>query len=391
MVPDKMNNSEIIKSNFILINVTSLNYSNYCGDYFVVGGSGSLGIGAFILKNYTNIVPHYNARITLFFMKIDDWNNNEVMVFVDEIKLPTSLIFNSLNDSSIMKLCGNLSKTEAIRPVDLFFPHNSSNLLLKISTNLNFTPDIASWGIYNLSVSIFICYNSCATCQGPNLTDCLSCNSGLFLQNYSEYSVCQPDCFDGYYADFLDNICKLCDKSCLNCNINSTHCLSCPDPNFLYNFQCLNKCPNEMVIYVKDNYIKVCLSSCPNYFYLNQSICEACFYLCKTCNGRENNSCLSCDYPNYLFKGECLTKCPSKTYADNETFICKFCHYSCHECIDQYENNCTLCNNETRKLEIKNVSLNFEKNISKTGGLCKCIHKYYDMMDNEYCLRINIF
>jgi len=203
-----MNNDFITTTQgFTVSGAFTANYASSCSSYYVVGGPSNFGSGSYLQKIYTSLPDHFRARITFLFLKIGNWNNETVILNVDSINIPTSIYFNSSTDSSIMKICGNSSYTEAIRPVDMLIDHNISTLDLKITTNLNnVSPNVASWGIYDLGVSIDMCnLTSCKSCSGPTNFDCLSCNAGKFLQFNPGPSSCESSCPDGFYPDYITN------------------------------------------------------------------------------------------------------------------------------------------------------------------------------------------
>ena len=287
-----------------------------------------------------------------------------------------------------------------------------------------------------ITLKCLSCHDSCKTCSAGDVNSCKSCNSPNYLQSTLSASACLTTCPDGYYPDTISRDCLACDTTCLTCSSSgSTYCLTCKKNSYLKSLpapsSCISTCldgkyldsvssecllcdrscktcaagdANSCIGCNSPNYLQsmfnasACLTTCPdgNYPDTISRNCLLCYNTCLTCSSNGSSACLTCKnniflqnnqepFSYYLFKGECLTKCPSKSYADNQTFTCKFCHYSCHECLDQYENNCTSCNNETRILKSNTLSIYNDKNLS-TVGSCECIHKYYDMVDNEYCL-----
>jgi hypothetical protein len=81
-------------------------------------------------------------------------------------------------------------------------------------------------------------------------------------------------CYDGYYSDYINALCKPCDYSCLTCNL-STSCLTCPT--------------NRQ--FDTNNQYCICTSQ---YYQNNQSLnCLPCHYSCANCT--DYSICTSCN------------------------------------------------------------------------------------------------
>lgn len=341
-----MTNLDITSLGFTINNSFTSNYANDCSPYYIIGGPGTFGSSSSIQKSYNSIPAHFRVRITFFFLKIDNWNNNKLIVTVDGVSIPTNLLFSSNMDSTVRKLCGTTSIPEALRPVDLIFSHNSSNLDLIITTDLTAAASQASWGIYKLSLTFDKCSLYCKTCQSFSSYDCLSCIPGLILQNNSGPSTCQSICPDGFYSDIITNTCSACNLLCSKClGPSSNECITCPTGTLLLfagsTSQCVSKCPNT-------------------HFENSDRVCQLCDSKCKTCFGTYSN-CLTCSLPDYFIDNNCVSICPGNYFGDNSTAtcvkncpkpnfpyavtkICVPCYNDCLECIGFGSNECTLCN-----------------------------------------------
>lgn len=67
-----------------------------------------------------------------------------------------------------------------------------------------------------------------------------------------------------------------------------------------------------------------CVSVCPDGFYGDEDTndCEECHSDCMTCNGPEDDDCLSCEEGRSQENGECVSDhevCPIKTFRSGET------------------------------------------------------------------------
>lgn len=322
------------------------NLANYCGALnYLVGGPGILS-SDLISKTYSSLVPHFRARVSFFFMKIDDWNGESVKVLIDDSSIPTGVSFDSTKDTSVMKICGTQSFTEAIRPVDLVFDHSADTLKLDITSTLTVAASVASWGIFDLSVSIDLCNNAyCASCTGPTTSDCLSCITGLFLQVSPGPSTCETLCPDGFYSDATTNTCLACDGVCVTCfGPLDSNCITCPDGEFLT----INK----------NSY--TCSSCAPGTYPDSSGICYNCDPNCLTCFGGSSNECNTCENNKYFFDYQCFLQCPDGYFGVNDTMTCNTtcpnktfgktgsntcwpCYKDCEKCVGLGEYECTVC------------------------------------------------
>ncbi len=153
--------------------------------------------------------------------------------------------------------------------------------------------------------------------------------SFLLLANNS----CLTNCPVGYYNNISDHICYLCDPSCISCKTLPTYCYEC-DVSLGYswnNYVCYNPCPAGTFV---SN---------------NGSNCTSCSPYCITCQNTSTtcNECtLSGIYKAYLLGTNCLTVCPSQTYANNGSGLvntCQPCHISCNLCTGN-PSPCSVCN-----------------------------------------------
>ena len=324
-----MLDADVDNEGFSVINSYATPYCSTCGSYYVLGGAGSLSSGSKITKTYNDLLNHFRVRISFFFMKIDDWNGENVKLSLNSNSLPIARSFTSSDDTSVMKLCGTAGKTEAVRPIDIAVNQTDTDLVIEISTDLASEPSVASWGIYDFNFSIDKCdLTHCLTCSGPTLSDCLSCNPGFFLQT-SPPSTCESLCPDGFYSDPNTNTCPACKGSCKTCSGPlSTNCISCTGTSLLVvgsSFTCTT-CPDDTWLNIATN------------------MCQSCDPNCKTCSAGNANDCNSCAETKYFINNQCWTKCPSGCYGVNGTMTCE---ESCPDETFAYteSNTCCPCNN----------------------------------------------
>ncbi|CAI2365637.1 unnamed protein product [Moneuplotes crassus] len=178
--------------------------------------------------------------------------------------------------------------------------------------------------------SKFYCHNSCQTCNGPDIDDCLACQPEYFKYQ----TMCKTVCPDGYYGDTSDNSCQPCnsacgkctgptDLDCTECKSNSTHLYS------EYNGQCVDPCPAKL------------------YKNVNSLKCEECHPFCLSCYGPLSTQCTACNTNNrYVLTdpNTCMyLTCPEQYYYDKTSQDCQPCHKNCKECSGPNSEECLSC------------------------------------------------
>lgn len=197
------------------------------------------------------------------------------------------------------------------------------------------------------------CDSSCNKCNGPNPTDCTSCNNGFYLDDTTfTCEACAQDCLtcnncgtdkctSCVEGKILVNGECICDASCLTCDgITARDCTSCPEHKVVVDGECQEcdtscaECSNPTAT--------GCIECTEGYKVAANGTCiSACdFDRCLECN--ENGSqCISCQDPKILFNGDCVSCDPS----------CKTCsgpeNYQCLDCVSPaefHEGKCFVCN-----------------------------------------------
>jgi len=248
----------------------------------------------------------------------------------------------NIPENGICKACSKICKTCESDiynckscPTDLYLVE-SENRMTCISNSDGFYFD-ASKGI------IKKCTQGCKKCINP--TNCTSCdiNSGfLLVQNIN---ACVLKCPDGYWKNFLQNKCMLCNSSCKICLDNTNNCQECA----------------EGYVTLKENK-KKCLKECPSGYKLNsiEKYCEPdCTSPCNTCT--DSNNCIDCIENHYLITtsnniNNCVANCPDGLYNDIVNLKCKSCPINCKTCKNAEK--CLSCKNENFYLEEKNLCVN---------------------------------
>jgi len=304
-----------------------------CAIFKFLGGVGIFGQNSKLQKEFSNLSHHFKIRITFFFIKIDHWDNKNFLVFVDSTNI-FNMTFTDADEGN-NQICGDIQYPEEISPIDLVFLHNNSVLDVEITTNLD--SNLGSWGIFNLTLTAYLCDQSCDLCSSNGPLACLSCPIGYYLET---------------------------DNSCQICNVIACP-LICNSTQVIFNYACVNNCPE-------------------NYFLGKNKTCIECDESCKTCNDASNKNCLSCPNTTFLFEGTCLEECPNNTYKNLEQRACSPCDHTCQSCVGPNQDDCTSCENKTRTF----ANVSFNSMFLCNTGICECITGFYDDSASIYCFGI---
>lgn len=195
------------------------------------------------------------------------------------------------------------------------------------------------------------CHPSCRECNGPNPGDCTVCITDATKTSPTAVvssCACKPGTL------FNGIACSACNINCATCGTNVDVCLTCPAGFILQNSRCVCDVNNKQ--------------------YLDStSKCLACHPRCKSCNGPNNNQCLTCDPGSVLTKAtatavtgvcgcdfgyyfdetqaKCVVKptfsgCNTSSYLFTTTSgaqTCGPCHKTCLECTSDLSTACTSC------------------------------------------------
>lgn len=212
-----------------------------CGNYYILGGYNKCGACGF-QKQISNIIPHYKLRVMARLFKLDSWDNEFAMLKIDGVSQSIPELLFSWSDDFFYygNLCGDQKYPESIYFLDYTMTHLSTTLILIITSNLNGGSSDESFGIRDVTISIYICHYTCSTCNGPLINNCLSCYTGMTIDS-SNMCKCNSA---NYYLVTLANCniapcssCSLCHSSCSTCNgASSSNCLTCATSYFQNSF-----------------------------------------------------------------------------------------------------------------------------------------------------------
>lgn len=220
-------------------------------------------------------------------------------------------------------------------------------------------------GQYQVDNKCYNCLDPCNKCTAPNT--CLTCtvdSSGAQWLFYEQDSYCYKTCPTGTYKKGIE--CLDCSSECETCISSNKTCLSCATGYFLYNTQCIQKCPDYITVQGSNSCIdcdsncKYCSGAIKNctacdsgkvlqnnackpvcdtgYIVLGSDIqCQACIG-CLTCSGTLSN-CISCTGSKYLYLNTCIDACPDGTFPNGQQ--CKQCDSTCVTCVTA--GSCSTC------------------------------------------------
>ena len=190
---------------------------------------------------------------------------------------------------------------------------------------------------------------TCATCDGPANSDCLSC-SGISFQFPTPKGQCVNPCPDGYYGDYAT-------KTCLPCYTSLTSpytCAKCVGP---FNYSCITCSTGQYLFPTSPT--GQCVGTCPPGYYGDNTNyhCLRCYqssagnpYSCLACTGPSSTACISCISGTFLFGSQCIDSCPAGTWPDSATNTCRTCYqnivgpqFSCVTCNGGDPTDCLSC------------------------------------------------
>ena len=234
------------------------------------------------------------------------------------------------------------------------------------------------------------CSSNCATC-GMKSDRCLTCDPSL--KHFVAENQCVTSCPMGTYVNGTE--CMKCPNNLLNCDpMDGTP----PEPDMA--MECSPRCngcywTSTFCIGCAAGFKKAsdgrCVEECPLSTYEvemnNKSVCKSCSKGCLNCITEMDDQCPSEDDPSnpgnpndtpmmearcvrcdkdleyYLFRGECVKKCPHGTFPDPITGWCAKCDCNCGKggCVDRH--TCKACPQ-------KNMM------VDKESGRCVCDTSY---------------
>ena len=337
------------------------------------------------MKNFTNLLPHYQLNLSLSILKIDLWSTTTLQIGV-QVGGPVLVIYKRvfLSTDNQANLCGGPTG-EYLDSFTSVFDHYDPFLVFVWNDN---TLSTQSYGFFNFRLSALFCDLSCLKCTGPNDNQCTECYPNAALNSATSQCSCNAQ----FYTVTNDpcstspcTVCLACNANCNGCTgpLN-TDCIACMYKK--YGNACYASCPSNT--YESSADPSICVNSCnSNEFIQNQVSCQLCDPSCLTCNGPTNADCLTCSSQKFLYQGNCYSTCPiplwgnanyqcvaqcnKRQYGDSSDRTCKNCDPSCDSCFASGANNCYNC-----------LSTAFSMN-----GVCylQCPEPYFAMQNKTCC------
>lgn len=149
-----------------------------------------------------------------------------------------------------------------------------------------------------------------------------------------QHFTCVPSCDESYYA--LNRICySICLWDIVDCHISCKNCV-------IDGIRGCTECFEGTYLWEGQ-----CVSDCPTGTYADSLAgkCNECPLICTACLSATR--CTSCASGYYMITGKetCvnINSCPDGTYPDGELRTCKKCHKNCLTCIGAQASTCTSC------------------------------------------------
>ncbi|KAL4432698.1 hypothetical protein ABPG74_011519 [Tetrahymena malaccensis] len=279
------------------------------------------------LLNYQQY--HYQVEIQLVATNIDTFILTDYVSYYINNQLVKKANYHSTSTTS---LCDDASIGETLVNEDLFLPTTSTTLNFKIQAYL-----VGSTGFTfnNFAIIFNRCHASCSSCNdGSSCSQCIA-NSSL---DATKGNFCY--CSNGYYFTYDWNtssgLCLPCNNFCQTCNGPSiTDCLSCKESFQISNGICVNACQtNQFWDFTQHKCIN-CSECCASCTGPNSNQCSSCqsglmTYNAPVCkfnsDGSTCNSCTS-NVSNSLCGGTQTNNqfCQQNGYVSYNASTCIYC------------------------------------------------------------------
>lgn len=433
-------------------------------------------MGEYFERQFTALPSHNMIIVTLIFFKIDSWDlgdDDSVQFLFDGISLQTWVLPNSVSYQS--NICGNPASPNWYEypniEIMMSVAHTDPSLTMRVVSQLTQNSTDESFGFREVNM-IFVnsptptttfcgysagplpdricpcslsnqykpasggcqsCHSSCATCNGPNSNNCLTCPVDKYLNTLNQCvdcsapcATCQAtaeycvNCQTGWYL-LSDNTClqgcdypliqtspggiDTCSSPCASNQVifPDRSCHSACDPllqeQTIGPFKiCKFPCNTNQVLYYTGN----CLPTCDLPFSMrNYGSYDVCDYICVgneylypngTCktacnqpykpaiNGGKRFCVPYCDSTQYFFPPTlgCKIVCPDHYYAEESTKTCKGCSDSyCLQCPTNAGQTCSKCQDGTLLDALSGTCK------GKNTFLCDFLKKFNSLQFNE--------
>lgn len=192
--------------------------------------------------------------------------------------------------------------------------------------------------------------------------------------------VCKP----GTFWSHMDDKCTKCHPRCETCyGPTEDDCMSCKPDAYEEVKTCKGLSCKCAATYKINKYTQECVSEseCASGTFISfKNECEPCHETCDTCDGPEEEDCLTC-VGNLAETPEGACVCSSTDpYQFFDGTDCANCHESCKKCNGPEANDCLSCGPNS-VLEVGKDS---------ESGVCKCVANFEKNEDGECVIAFNV-
>lgn len=141
-----------------------------CGGDQIFGGHNVFGAGTSAVLN-TALNPHYELTITLNLFKIDSWDEEQFLLFVDGAQVFDQSF--SLYDGTQQCGRGGDIFLDQKQFIQVTVPHNKPSVSIMMTSTLNQDANDESWGFRDFTLTMRACPAGCVVCDNDNSSECL--------------------------------------------------------------------------------------------------------------------------------------------------------------------------------------------------------------------------
>ena len=200
----------------------------------IIFGAHKFGGNMKIEKSFFFSTAHTQLEVQFDLFLIGLWNNNEFIFSVDnQILHNESYLTNNLDCESAENFDFNI-----IHIVAFMDSHSSQNFTIQFQSSLTTDVSLSSYAIQNLEIYLVNnCNPSCITCDSININQCILCPNFAFLNSTG---LCE--CQQHFYMSIIDvTSCLECDITCATCyGPNDSNCKSCYSSDTLLLGKCIS-------------------------------------------------------------------------------------------------------------------------------------------------------
>ncbi|KAL4504651.1 hypothetical protein ABPG73_021498 [Tetrahymena malaccensis] len=279
------------------------------------------------LPNYQKY--HYQVEFKFTAMNVDNFAAIDYMSYYIDNNLVKKANYRS---NSTVSLCEDVNYGETLVPEDIFQQKKDTNLNFTIGAYL---PNSKWFTLNDLTIYYQRCHASCTNClDGSSCTSCIQ-NS---QPNAALGNFCY--CNDGFYFTYDWNtssgLCLPCNSFCKTCNGPSiTDCITCQESFKLVNNVCVNACQTNQFWDFNTHQCVNCSDCCSSCNGTSNSQCLSCYDAIMTLSSSvckfnsDQSTCNSCNsnVSNSLCGGTQINHnyCISKGWVSYNSNTCVNC------------------------------------------------------------------